>query len=76
MPDIIDYLTKCYERMLSLQPGLTGCKIHIPSEVAKSIGWTEGQLLTKYNLPIAIDDNIGVSVEGTTYKTDIWVHNG
>ncbi len=84
MSDILDYLTELYEKMLRLQPDLSGYRIHVAPEVAVAANWTEGQLLTKYNLPVVIDNRIKEhdfgwlerKHEGNTYQSDIWVLNG
>ena len=77
MPDIIDCLAELYESMLQRQPDLSGYRVYVHPDVAKSMGWIDGQSLTKYNLTIAIDHRIKEQDLGdNTYQSDIWVLHG
>ena len=77
MPEILDYLAELYEEMLRSQPDLSGYRIHIAPGVAAAANWTEGQLLTKYNLPVVIDKRIKEHDFGwLEHQSDIRVLHG
>lgn len=73
---MLDTITDLYEKMLCLQPESTGYRIYVHPDVAKTMGWTDGQSLTKYNLTVVIDHRIKESDLGKgKYQSDIWVKN-
>ena len=70
--DIIESrLTELYQELYRRQPG--NYRIVVSLELLKGMGWTEGQLITKYNVPV-FTSNIKESYLGRdSYQSDIWL---
>lgn len=76
MTDSIEQrLTAMYEEMRRREPSITNYKIYMAPEVLAASNWTEGQLVTKYNLTVLADDKIKVNhVVDDVWSGDIWLY--
>lgn len=72
MADIEQLLEQMYEELLKRHPEIASYKIWVHQSILDGMGWKEGQLVTKYKLPVVINPNIQeIKLGDNTFQSDI-----